>query len=254
MKIKLSKRELLLVSILAVAGLIFTYLSYFIFPSYLRIDELNTELMQKKKIAVNRDEAQKRLENLDSLLAKSKAQLENMEKKIPYNVRLPELVVNIDSNISYLDMDIQTISIGEPDTANKEYDIIPVNVSMEGKYDNIIDFINYIEDNNRKFIIDSFTLAPIIRSEVMPFEIAMRTFVLKDSQKAAVPEPTDYYFFKHNNGKDYPFLENGKAPSKLDKDIADDIDAMKKKYEKLDNIIDGFKNIVPNINGIGGGN
>lgn len=253
MKIKLSKREVLLVSILALAVLIYLYISYLIFPSYTQIAKLNTELILKKQIATDRNDAQKRLEDLDSYMTKSKERLENMEKKIPYNVRLPELIVSIDSNISNLDMDIQSISIGEPDTANKDYDIIPVNISMEGKYDNIIGFINYIENNDRKFIIDSFTLAPITRTEVMPFDIAMRTFVLKDSKGDAIPEPEDYYFFKHNNGKSYPFLNSVKKVNVSENDINNDITEMEKKYEKLDDIIDSFKGVIPNNNGSGDG-
>ncbi|HYF82822.1 MAG TPA: type 4a pilus biogenesis protein PilO [Clostridia bacterium] len=254
MKIKLSVREVLLVSLLAVAVLIYIYMSYLLFPSYTRLAKLNTELILKKQIAIDSDNAKKRLENLDSLLAKSKIRLENMEKKIPYNVRLPELVVNIDSKIASLDMDIQTISIGKPDTANKEYDIIPINVSMEGKYDNIIKFINYIEDNDRKFIIDNFILAPITRAEAMPFDISMRTFVLKDSKEDVIPEPDDYYFFKHNNGKSYPFLNNVQKVSVPEKGIENDIEEMEKKYDKLDDIIDGLKGIIPNNNEIGEGN
>ncbi|MHB1394651.1 MAG: type 4a pilus biogenesis protein PilO [Clostridia bacterium] len=254
MKIKLSKREVLLVSILAAAVLIYLYLSYLLFPSYKRIAELNTELVLKKQIAVNRDDAQKKLKDMDSFLSESKARLEDMEKKIPYNVRLPELIVSIDSKIANLDMDIQEISIGEPDTANKNYDIIPINVSIEGNYDNIIAFINYIEDNDRKFIIDNFILEPITRTEVMPFDIAMRTFVLKDSKEDAIPEPEDYYFFRHNNGKSYPFLINGKKVNESENNIEDDIKEIEKKYEKLDDIMNSLKGIIPNSNGIGDGN
>lgn len=253
-RIKLSKREVVLVSVLVFAALMYVYLTYFIFPSYTRIAELNTELMTKKKVAADRDKAQKMLKNLDSYLEKSKAELEALEKKVPYNVRLPELVVNIDSKMSSLGMTLQTVSVGEPDTANKEYDIIPVNVSMEGKYDDIISFIKYIEGNERKFVIDSFKLTPIKRAEAIPFEIAMRTFVLKDLQKEAVPEPDDYYFFKHDNGKSYPFLENGKKINEAPDDITGEIEVMQKKYEKLDDILNGVKGMFPNINGIGEGN
>jgi Tfp pilus assembly protein PilO len=254
MKIKLSKREVLLVSILAAAVLIYLYMSYLLFPSYTRVAKLNTELILKKQIATDRNDAQKRLESMDSFLAKSKARLEEMEKKIPYNVRLPELIVSIDSKISSLGMGIQSISIGEPDTANKEYDIIPINVSMEGKYDNIIAFINYIENNDRKFIIDNFILAPITRTEAVPFDIAMRTFVLKDSKEAAIPEPEDYYFFKHKNGKSYPFLTSGKKVNVTEKGIEEDIEKMEQKYDKLDDIIDSLKGIIPSNDGTGEGN
>ncbi len=252
--IKLSKREILLIFVLAVSALMYIYLSYFIFPSYTRIEELNTELMMKKKVAGDRDKAQKLMENLDSYLEKSKVKLEAMEKKMPYNVRLPELIVNIDSRIAGLGMDIQSISVGEPDTANKEYDIVPVNVSMVGKYDSIIEFIEYIEDNERKFIIDSFDLAPVKRSEAMPFDIAMRTFVLKDPMKATASEPNDYNFFRHDNGKSYPFLENNKKTNEASNDIIEDIEEMEKKYEELDDIVDKAKEIMPSINGIGDGN
>ncbi len=245
-KIKLSIREVLLISILAVAALIYVYLTYFLFPSYLRIGELNTELMLKKKVVAEMDEAQKLLNSLDSRMEKSKAQMEKMEKKIPYNIRLPELVVNIDSKISSLGIDIKSIYIGDPDTANAEYDIVPVSVSMEGNYDNIMAFINYIENNNRKFIIDSFALAPLKRAEDMPFDISMRTFVLKDAQKSPVPEPTDYYFFRHNNGKGYPFLENGKAPTKQEEDLFEDIEAMQKNFEQLEDIKLKVEKMLPN--------
>jgi len=251
MKKELSKREIVFVSIFAVAALIFAYLNYFIFPSYIRIAELKTELVQKKQIVANRDEAQKRLELMDSLLEENKTELENIEKKIPYSVKLPELIVNIDSKIYGLNMDIRSIAVGEPDTANKEYDTIPVKVSIDGKYDNIIAFIKYIEDNERKFIIDSFALAPVKRAEAMPFDISMRTFVLKDAQGTGSTEPEDYYFFRHDNGKEYPFLEGGKKTYKPDRDIIYDIEEMENKFDKLDDIIDGFKGIVPNIGGIG---
>jgi len=254
MKIKLSKREVLLVSILAGAVLVYLYISYLIFPSYTRIAELNTELVLKKQIAADRNNVQERLENLDNLMAKSKERLENMEKKIPYNVKLPELIVCIDSKIASLGMDIQEINIGEPDKSNKDYDIIPVNVTMEGKYDNIIDFINYIENNDRKFIIDNFILAPITRTEVIPFDISMRTFVLKDSGKDVIPEPQDYYFFKHNNGKSYPFLNSVKKVVESENNIENDITEMEKKYEKLDDIINSFKGIIPNNDKGGEGN
>ncbi|HYE84215.1 MAG TPA: type 4a pilus biogenesis protein PilO [Clostridia bacterium] len=251
MKIKLNKREVLLLSVLAVAAFIYGYLNYLIFPSYARIEELNSELAQKRQIAVDRDEAREKLELMDSVLEKNKAELADIEKMIPYNVKLPEIIVNIDSKISALDMDIQSIGVGEPDTANKEYDIVPVNVTMSGNYDSLIAFIKYIEDNERKFIIDSFTLAPVNRAEAVPFDISMRTFVLKDSEAAAIPEPQDYYFFRHNNGKAYPFLEGGKKTYEPAKGITDDIEDMEKKYDKLDNILDGFKGVVPDLNGTG---
>lgn len=254
MKIKLSKREVLLVSILAAAALIYAYLTYFIFPAYTRTAELESELLAKRKIAVDREEAEKKLSFLDAYFEKSKQELENMEKKIPYNVKLPELLVNIDSSISALDMDIQSISVGEPDTANKEYDIVPINVSLIGKYDGIMEFIKYFEDNDRKFIIDSFNLTPVRRNEAIPFDIELRTFVLKDEAKGTVPEPEDYYFFKHENGKSYPFLENIKKVEAVQEDIIEEVEEMEKKYEKLDDIINGMKGLLPSNIGSEGEN
>lgn len=247
MRIKLSKREVLLVSVLAVAVLTYLYLTYLIFPGYTRIAELETELMMKKKVAVDRDEARKKLDILDKALEKSRLELEEMERKIPYNVRLPELLVNIDSSIAFLGMEIKSISIGEPDTANKEYDIVPINVSMLGKYDNIIEFIKYIEGNERKFIIDSFGIAPLKRGEAIPFDIAMRTFVLKEPLGAEIPEPTDYNFFRHQNGKSYPFLENNKKIIETTNDIDKELDELEKKQEKLDDLLNRFEGMIPNV-------
>lgn len=248
MRIKLSKREVLLISLLAVTALLYGYLSYFIFPSYTRITELETELMMKRKVAVDREEARKKLQVLDSYLEKSRLELECMEKMIPYNVRLPELVVNIDNKVSDLGMDIKSIAIGEPDAANKEYAIVPVKVSMVGKYDSIIEFIRYIENNERKFIIDSFDLAPEKRGEIMPFDIAMRTFVLKDPQRGEVPEPDNYSFFKHDNGKSYPFLDVKKAPVDIDKEVTNEIEEMQKKIESLNDKFNKVNETFPIIN------
>lgn len=210
MKVKLNKREAVLISVLAIAALIYAYLNFLVFPGYVRIAELNEELMQKKQIAADTEKAMKQLEDMDEFLERSKAELENIEKRIPSNVRLPELVVNIDSIIKDLGMDARLISIGEPDASNKEYEVIPVTVSLTGRYDSILDFIKYIENNERKFIIDSFTLSPAKRDEAVPFEISMRTFCMKVPGEDEMGEAEDYSFFMHNNGKSYPFFEGGK--------------------------------------------
>jgi Tfp pilus assembly protein PilO len=253
-RISLSNREKLLVSVLAVAVMIYLYLNYLLFPSYERVNELKSELQQKKLIAVNKDAAEKKLSALDNLLEDEQLQFEALEKKMPYNVRLPELVVNIDKKVKDLGMEIKSISIGDVDQANKDYGIIPVNVTLEGKYDSVLEFIKYIEDNERKYVVDNFVLSPVKRAEPMPFSISMRTFVLKDSEKTIRPEPEDYPFFKHENGKSYPFLENKEVPVGENNSTDEEIENMQKNYEKIDDIIEGINQIKPLIKGSGEGN
>lgn len=237
-KERLTRRERVLLFVLAAVLLIYLYLNFLIFPAYARISDLKTELMIKKRAAADKDEAQRLMYYLDGRLTENKANLDKIEKAMPYNIRLPELVVNIDGKIAALDMEIQSIYVGEPDTANKDYDIVPIKVSFKGEYDNIINFINYIENNERKYIIDSFSLSPHKRNEAIPFNIEIRTFVLKYPRGTVIPEPVDYDFFRHNNGKSYPFIENKAYPG-IQKNTAEDyIMDMKKKYDKLDDIID----------------
>lgn len=252
-RISLSKRELILISILAFSMLVYLYLNYLLFPSYEKIRELRSELQQKKIISVNKEITLKKLAVLDSLLKDEQLHIEALEKKMPYNVRLPELVVNIDGKIKEIGMNIKSISIGGVDQANSEYGIIPVNVSLEGKYDGVLDFIKYIEDSERKYIVDSFVLSPVRRAEPIPFSISMRTFILKDPESSIRPEPEDYPFFKHNNGKSYPFIENKEVPKSSD-DSIDDIEDIEKKFEKLDDIIDKVKGIIPENKETGEGN
>jgi hypothetical protein len=161
--------------------------------------------------------------------------------------------VNIDEKVKEIGMDIKSISIGDVDQANKEYGIIPINAAMEGKVDDVISFIKFIEDNEREYVIDSFELSPIKRDLPMPFSISMRTFVLRDSQDSISSEPDDYNFFKHKNGKSYPFLENEEEPEVLNDNTEDikDIEEMEKKYEKLDDILNGVEGILPKVNEIG---
>lgn len=206
-RISLSRRELLLISILAAAVLIYLYLNFMLFPSYERIGELRTELQQIKQIAVSRDDVLKKVSSLDSLLLDEQHQLDALERKIPYNVRLPELIVNIDDKIKELGMDVKSIAIGETDQANKDFGIVPINVDLEGKYDDIVEFIRYIEGNERKYLVESFVLSPLRRSKQMPFSISFKTFMLKESESPLKAEPSDYPFFRHDNGKSYPFLE-----------------------------------------------
>ncbi len=252
-RISLSKREKLLVSVLAVAVLVYLYLNYLLFPSYERVSELRSELQQKKHIAVNKEAAVKKLAALDSLLEDEQLKLAALEKQIPYNVKLPELIVSIDEKIKEMGMDIKSISIGDVDRTNKEYGIIPVNVTLEGKYDSVMEFIKYLEENERKYVVDSFELAPFKRAEPMPFTISMRTFVLKDSENSIKQEPVDYPFFRHNNGKSYPFVENKEAPAAENISIEEEIEDMQKNYEKLDDIINESEEIMPEIDGSGEG-
>jgi len=234
-KTSLSKRELLLISILAFSVLVYLYLNYLLFPSYDRITVLRDELQQKQLIAVNKEAALKRLTVLDSILEEEQLHIEALEKEIPYNVRLPELIVNIDGKIREIGMDIKSISIGDVDLANKEYGVIPVSVSMEGKYDGILEFIKYIEDSDRKYIVDSFALSPERREEPISVSISMRTFMLKDSENSIIPEPYDYPFFKHNNGKSYPFMENNTEPEPFDDSNTQNIEEIEAEPEPFDN-------------------
>lgn len=217
--------------ILAFAAAAYLYLNFLIFPTLTRASELKMELGHKQQLAGDKENTAKRLEKLNLNIANSQKLLDKIEDKIPYSIKEPELIFDIDSEIKKLGMDFESISIGEVDKANAEYGTIPINIVMKGKYDNVLDFLKYIENNDRKFIIDGFTLNPENRQEPMEFNITMRTFVLKDSKKGIAPDPADYDFFRNNKGKEYPFLEVF---------IKDDVQSIEKQideYKSIDDLI-----------------
>lgn len=208
LKRKMSKREKFLIILLSAAALAYLYLNFSLFPNLSRISKLESELTSRKLAANNKAEAYEKLEDIDKQIEKSREKLKEIENKVPASIRIPELIYDFDSEIRRQGMNFKSISVGEADYANGGYGIVPVNVSLEGKYDDIIEFIKYIENSERLFIIDSFKIDPENRRTPFQTDIGLRTFVLKEDGSGVSAEPPDYEFFRHDSGKEYPFYEN----------------------------------------------
>lgn len=205
-KIKLKRNEIILLILLLAAALVYSYLKFLIFPQYDRIAALKAEIEHKSKTASQLEKKKKELAALKLRLASDDGQIDSIEKQIPFTRRMPELIVSLDEVIRKYGMKLSFISVGDPDASKDAYSTIPININLEGDYDEFMKFLKYIENNERKFVIESFTFSPPNRKTVTPYAITFKTFMLNDKDKPR-PEPLYYPFMRGIQGKDYPFYE-----------------------------------------------
>ena len=205
-KLKVTKREALLLIILGIATVGYVIYSYLVAPNQEKLAAVNTELAVKSERAAKLDEHKQTLEQLQKKVEKDKALVETLETKLPTHKKTPELLVYFDKKLREHQLEFHSVAFGELDLSNEFYGVFSINLSFEGKHDAILSFIKMLENDNRKFVIDSFSLQPSSRNKAIPFSLSFKAYVLR-GEGDITQEHTDYDFLRGNLGKEYPFAE-----------------------------------------------
>lgn len=205
-KLRITKREAVLIILLAIASICYAVYTNFIIPNKEKILAINSEIEVKRAKFGKLEEYKRTMLALASKIEEKKGAIKELERKIPTAKRAPELLVYLDRKLKEHDMEFQSVAFGELDLSNEAYASFSISLSFEGKYDSFIKFVKMLENDDRKFIIDSFSLQPPSRNKPMPFSLSFKAFVLKKDNEI-IKELTEYDFLRGKLGKEYPFLE-----------------------------------------------
>lgn len=175
----LSKREKLLVILLACLIVLYVYLKFFLNPINDKIkaqtqvlNDKKTEYASMEKLKVSNVKNEKKLQQI-------KNKFDESVKALPKNERNPEISYNINSLAIKNKVNVNTVAFGQiadysagkkvnnADNAtskntegnNQKLMLVPVTVVISGDYSSMVNFINSIENDNRITEIESVSIS-----------------------------------------------------------------------------------------------
>lgn len=201
---KLTKREQVLIYFAVIVGFLGLYYQYYLTPKILEIRNLSLELKNKRQIleqvtALNN-------KNLKESLDRQQTQLKELTMVLPeerdieiFLFNLQQIVNDTGIKIKNLTFENQEQNQNETDNTKKEdFVIIPVNITVSGNYDEIMFFLNEIQNSKRLCNIQSFSIGKDQSQQNLLLTLQIFIYSMKDSGGTFIP--TDF-----PKGKSDPF-------------------------------------------------
>jgi type IV pilus assembly protein PilO len=238
-RMKLSKRESNLLVIVLVGLAVYTYYNFFlsnIIDRYLSLKK-DMKINQQQLLSLQKDKND--IDFLIKEIEKSKKQIAEMEMLIPSSKKVPEIITQLESLSKGAGVKLTGIVFESDPKEKKEekqptdkgqlkpqnninnvndndYVEIPIQLNLEGSYNNIISFLATMENFKRLYNIRNITLNKKQgdTGENLEMQLGISTFAIKYNQKL-MEEPTTYDFMNKNYGRQNPFksLETGNNAS-----------------------------------------
>lgn len=213
--VRLNKREKAFVTVAIAAVFIYIYYNYFLYPQLEKYMALK-DITSNKSIQL--DELRETLKKSDLVIRdieESKGKIASLEKVVPSNKKLPEVIVQLEqmallSGVQIREMTFQNQdgNSGKEKDSNKvrdDYLEIPIGLKVTGKYKGIISFLRQVEGSKRLLKVENiFITRNTQNSGELVADIGIKTFVLKHSG-AILEDPGDFPFMGDEYGKDDPF-------------------------------------------------
>lgn len=216
---KLSKRESRLVTVALAAVVIFVYYLYFLSPKIDEYFELKENMEVSEKKLGNLQKTESELSNLLDEIEKSKNDIAHLETIVPSNKKLPEIIVHLENFSADTGVELKEVSFestGEnkdkksdkkgEDSQNKDYIEIPIKLTIVGSYDEILRFLESLEDSRRLYSVNNIAVAREykIADNSIGVNIGLNAFAIKHND-LLMEEPESYDFMKGDYGRENPF-------------------------------------------------
>jgi len=226
---KLSKRERYLIAIALAAVALFTYYNFFLsnmIDRYLSLKK-DIDISQQQLLSLRKEK--NAIDSLIKVIDKDKKQIAEMEMVIPSGRKAPEIITQLENiskhagvklkGIIFEDSPGENITIAEEkqrqdnsrseiqdnNIYNKNYVEVPIQLNIEGPYNNIIAFLGAVENFQRLFIVNMFTLNKKQGDgKNLEMQLEMSTFAVEYGQKPG-QEPATYDFMYKHYGRQNPF-------------------------------------------------
>jgi Tfp pilus assembly protein PilO len=151
----------ILLSAMFLIGLVFVITSL-VKPEFDRVLNKRAEIYSKNQSFRSRAEAVEKVSNLIKDVKSFNNLRSTVSLAIPLNMSVPEILNQIDaiartSNVSINSFETSPEAfISSDNSLTKRLGVLKINLSVNGEYDNLKDFIRFLETNVRIFNIQSY--------------------------------------------------------------------------------------------------
>ncbi|AIS52359.1 Tfp pilus assembly protein PilO [Thermoanaerobacter kivui] len=186
---KLTKRERFLIYLALIIGFFAIYYQYYLTPKILEMQKLSSEIADKKRLlneinSLNSKSLEEKLGNLDN-------QLKELNLRIPDNKDIEIFLFNLENMIYTTGVKVKTLSFEDlnqqqPQQSQQlkekeEFVTIPINISVSGKYNQILSFIEEIQKSKRLCNIQAFDIVRGQNPEELFLNMQISIYSMKDS-------------------------------------------------------------------------
>lgn len=169
---ELSKSEKTLLTIVGVMALGFLCWTFIIEPGLTKIKPLEEEIVVLKQRVSDLDVIEQNIMLKEQQLADLKVQYDEAIKVFPKSDRYPELIKTLRENANKFSLKIVNESYSKPElaqtvnndgTTTEEISIedklmtFTVDLELEGDFNNVIKFIDYVENDKRMVVVNDFS-------------------------------------------------------------------------------------------------
>lgn len=175
---ELSKSEKVLLGIVGVMSLVFLCWTFIIEPGLTSIKPLEEEIAVLEQRVMELDSIEQNIADKEQQLNNLKIQYDEAIKIFPKSDRYPELIKGLRESAEKFSLNIINESYGKPEVAQKvnsdgtvqaneintdSVDIqdqlmnFTVDLEVEGEFNNVLKFIDYIEADKRMVVVNDFS-------------------------------------------------------------------------------------------------
>ncbi|HDP69222.1 MAG TPA: hypothetical protein ENN38_00205 [Actinobacteria bacterium] len=159
MKIKISKREQIMLISAVVLLVVVLFGIFVVMP---KINQINDLKDQQKKENQKLESAKVTLDRLKALKknsAKIEAEIAELNIKMPEDPELPSLLVEINKLAEDAGIDFITISPGEGLSEGENYSEIALQITITGRFFDLVDFLYRIRNHTREIKVNGLSIS-----------------------------------------------------------------------------------------------
>jgi type IV pilus assembly protein PilO len=167
--------------------LVLTLVLFFVFgwrPQVKRLAEINKEKIEQEKKLKEARLTVARLKQAEKEASQMQVELIKLSNKMPPEPDIPTLIVELQDIANDSGVDIKSFNPTEP-KMNGDYGELNLNLSAQGTFMEITNFIYHLESAIRAYKINSLSIAPADYPELR-FDLQATTYILplKDGEKS----------------------------------------------------------------------
>lgn len=213
MKTELGKRKKHMVLAAAIAALLFVYYQYYLSPLLTEYSAISESMRENEEKLDSLMETEREIDLLLADTEELQSYINALEILVPSNCRVPEIVTQLEACSHKSGTVLQNIvfdSFVLPDGEEKQqigYIQLPMHIFITGSYENIITFLQEIENSDRLYNVTGFSLFNNGSGAGgrLGMSIDLCAYALQAGGK---PKETSasYDFVEETSGRDNPFI------------------------------------------------
>lgn len=131
----------------------------FFYPMYIAINALVDEFREKQTVLRDLEDIQTKVKRLEGKIDNSLKSLEEVEQSIPYGKNIHKLLLDLETLLNKHDLKQHAFAPQDAE-AMETYYILPINIRVSGKFEDIIGFLRDWENYQRLVNITEAKLYP----------------------------------------------------------------------------------------------